>query len=310
MDDAPMPSARRIPKLYRRYYSYALSGEDKEALKSRPSPPPKRGSAEVIEKARSCVSAALSLLDTTKDSVQDEEQQDEEQERQSLIVDQEARDQLVTEIHRLTPVEVSTAQTPAYRATPARRRNLREFILEKNAYREFQDEYQDVQGSRTPRTSSDSQGDNTPRASNEAQRDLTPRTRKFLDDLPTFPSTTPPDSPPAALTHATEFAALTHPTEFEDNYVALKNIPRRKNARRRRPQSVPSMGSVQTPRPFQRNSSVTFDSMLTTHVTGKGEAYRGAENAKKDEEDGRRGLFFGRGYNIPGRGQRSRSASG
>jgi hypothetical protein len=35
---------------------------------------------------------------------------------------------------------------------------------------------------------------------------------------------------------------------------------------------------------FEPRPDVTFDSFLEPHVSGKGEAYRGTENAKKDDQ--------------------------
>jgi hypothetical protein len=37
---------------------------------------------------------------------------------------------------------------------------------------------------------------------------------------------------------------------------------------------------------FEARPDVTFDSFLEPHASGKGEAYRGAENAKKDDQLG------------------------
>jgi hypothetical protein len=37
---------------------------------------------------------------------------------------------------------------------------------------------------------------------------------------------------------------------------------------------------------FEVRPDVTFDSFLEPHASGKGEAYRGAENAKKDDQPG------------------------
>lgn len=283
MNPVPPPPSRRTPKVYRRYYSYALSDEDKEALKSRPSPSPKRGSGEVIAKVRRRLSSAL-FLGATKDSVDDEAE-----ERLSLTADQEARDLFVAETHLLT-AEVRITQIPANRATPARAYQQHKAVgVEKNAYREFQGESSDVREHRTRQ------------ASNEAQWDLTSQAREFIDGLPTFPLETPPDSPPEVLSR---------PTQVDEEDFTAKAIPRRSKALPQRPQSYPGRSCVQTPRAFQHNSSVTFDSMLTAHVTGKGEAYLGAENAKKNEENRRPRLSIGRGYFVPGRGQGSRAVSG
>lgn len=96
------------------------------------------------------------------------------------------------------------------------------------------------------------------------------------------------------------------PVPTEDYFSPKKTLRRTKRFTAVSP-LAPSPSSIDTRLAYQLDPNVTFDSMLTVHVSGKGEAYRGAENAKKDEAESP-GQRRRRNYMVL-RGRKSESGS-
>lgn len=68
---------------------------------------------------------------------------------------------------------------------------------------------------------------------------------------------------------------------------SLARVPRHtRSSGRMLPVRQPSSPLITELRLHQHRPDVTFDSFLAPHASGKGEAFRGADNAKKDKQSG------------------------